>query len=108
MPLAGFYPAGAGITYAEKLPAPVVPPLPEHGAGSANRPAGRSDSSPAIVIPHGSVPYYQAGLYPLIVTSQTIPIIAVAPLFIILFGYGLMPKIVVALVCFLPAGRQYS
>ena len=48
-------------------------------------------------------PIIRQGLYPLIVTSQTIPIIAVAPLFIILFGYGLMPKIVVvALVCFFP------
>lgn len=48
-------------------------------------------------------PFIRQGLYPLIVTSQTIPIIAVAPLFIILFGYGLMPKIVVvALVCFFP------
>ncbi|MHB9096134.1 MAG: ABC transporter permease [Eubacteriales bacterium] len=42
-------------------------------------------------------------IYPLLVISQTIPIIAVAPLFIIWFGYGLAPKvIVVALVCFFP------
>lgn len=42
-------------------------------------------------------------VYPLLVISQTIPIIAVAPLFIIWFGYGLAPKImVVALVCFFP------
>ncbi|TDQ36741.1 ABC transporter permease [Aureibacillus halotolerans] len=42
-------------------------------------------------------------LYPPLVISQTIPIIAVAPLFMIWFGYGLTPKIiVVALVCFFP------
>ncbi|GAB4256719.1 ABC transporter permease [Thermincola ferriacetica] len=42
-------------------------------------------------------------VYPLLVISQTIPIIAVAPLFIIWFGYGLLPKVVVvALVCFFP------
>ncbi len=41
--------------------------------------------------------------YPLIVASQTIPIISVAPLFIIWFGYGILPKIiVVVLVCFFP------
>jgi ABC-type nitrate/sulfonate/bicarbonate transport system permease component len=42
-------------------------------------------------------------LYPLLVASQTIPIIAIAPLLIIWFGYGIMPKIiVVALICFFP------
>lgn len=42
-------------------------------------------------------------VYPLLVISQTIPIIAVAPLFFIWFGYGLAPKVlVVALVCFFP------
>jgi len=42
-------------------------------------------------------------LYPLLVASQTIPILAIAPLLIIWFGYGIMPKIiVVALICFFP------
>jgi len=42
-------------------------------------------------------------LYPILVISQTIPIIALAPLFIIWFGFGLLPKVlVVALVCFFP------
>ncbi|HWI54318.1 MAG TPA: ABC transporter permease, partial [Desulfobacteria bacterium] len=40
---------------------------------------------------------------PLLVISQTIPIIAVAPLFIIWLGYGMAPKVVVvSLVCFFP------
>ncbi|MBM7855542.1 ABC-type nitrate/sulfonate/bicarbonate transport system permease component [Desulfohalotomaculum tongense] len=48
-------------------------------------------------------PVLRQGIYPLLVISQTIPIISVAPLFIIWFGYGLLPKvIVVALVCFFP------
>ncbi|MFB2583241.1 ABC transporter permease [Herbiconiux sp. P15] len=43
------------------------------------------------------------GIMPLLVASQTIPIIAIAPLMIIWFGFGLLPKIlVVALVTFFP------
>lgn len=42
-------------------------------------------------------------LYPILVISQTIPIIALAPLFIIWFGFGVLPKIVIViLVCFFP------
>ena len=42
-------------------------------------------------------------LYPVLVASQTVPILALAPLLIIWFGYGILPKVVVvALVCFFP------
>jgi len=41
--------------------------------------------------------------YPYLVVSQTIPIIAVAPLIVLWFGYGIPAKIfVVVLVCFFP------
>lgn len=42
-------------------------------------------------------------LYPILVISQTIPTIAIAPLFIIWFGFGPMPKIIVVIItCFFP------
>jgi len=48
-------------------------------------------------------PLLRRTLYPLLVTSQTVPIIALAPLLIIWFGFGLLPKVlIVALVCFFP------
>jgi NitT/TauT family transport system permease protein/putative hydroxymethylpyrimidine transport system permease protein len=47
-------------------------------------------------------PVHEAA-YPLLVGSQAIPVVLVAPLFIIAFDYGLWPKVaIVALVCFFP------
>lgn len=45
----------------------------------------------------------ERAIYPLIIASQTIPMVALAPLLLIWFGYGLLPKVLVtALVCFFP------
>jgi putative hydroxymethylpyrimidine transport system permease protein len=41
--------------------------------------------------------------YPLVVASQTIPIIVIAPVLVIWFGFGTGPKLaIVALICFFP------
>lgn len=48
-------------------------------------------------------------VYPLLVTSQTIPIIALAPLMLIWFGFGILPKvIIVVLICFFPIAVSFS
>ena len=48
-------------------------------------------------------PWVRRAVYPLLVTSQTIPMIALAPLLLIWFGFDLGPKvIVVTLYCFFP------
>jgi putative hydroxymethylpyrimidine transport system permease protein len=42
-------------------------------------------------------------IYPILIGSQTIPIVVLAPILVILFGYGILPKLViVALICFFP------
>jgi putative hydroxymethylpyrimidine transport system permease protein len=42
-------------------------------------------------------------IYPILIGSQTIPIVALAPILVVLFGYGILPKLlVVALFCFFP------
>jgi ABC-type nitrate/sulfonate/bicarbonate transport system permease component len=48
-------------------------------------------------------PFLRRALYPLLVASQTVQILAIAPLLIIWFGFGLTPKIIiVVLICFFP------
>jgi putative hydroxymethylpyrimidine transport system permease protein len=42
-------------------------------------------------------------MYPILIGSQTIPIVVLAPILVILLGYGILPKLViVALICFFP------
>ena len=49
------------------------------------------------------VPAIRRALYPLLVGSQTLPILVVAPILILWFGFGLLPKvIVIVLLTFFP------
>ena len=48
-------------------------------------------------------PTLDRAIYPIIIASQTVPIPALAPLLLVWFGYGLLPKVLVtALVGFFP------
>ncbi len=45
----------------------------------------------------------QRALYPVLTASQSIPLVAIAPLLVVYLGFGIAPKLVIiALVCFFP------
>jgi len=49
------------------------------------------------------IPGVRAALTPLIIVTQNVPLIALGPLLIVWFGFGLMPKLILlVLVCFFP------
>ncbi len=55
----------------------------------------------ALIIDRSAI--LRRAIYPLLVASQTVPSIAYAPLLIIWFGFGILPKVLVVLVyCFFP------
>lgn len=48
-------------------------------------------------------PALRRALYPLLVGSQAVPVVIVAPLLVVWFGFGIAPKLaIIALVCFFP------
>ncbi len=48
-------------------------------------------------------------IYPILVVTQTVPMIVLAPIFVIYLGFGLLPKIVtVVLMCFFPIVVSFS
>ena len=52
-------------------------------------------------------PMIRRGLYPVLVVTQTVPMIVLAPIFIIYMGFGAAPKILtVVLMCFFPGGGE--
>ena len=54
-------------------------------------------------------PMIRQGLYPVLVVTQTVPMIVLAPIFIIYMGFGAAPKILtVVLMCFFPVAVSFS
>lgn len=57
----------------------------------------------AVAVAIAYSPIVERAVYPVVIASQAIPIIALAPILLIWFGYGLTPKIIViVLFCFFP------
>jgi putative hydroxymethylpyrimidine transport system permease protein len=47
--------------------------------------------------------HIRRGVYPLLIGSQTIPIVVIGPILAIIFGYNIVPKVLlVTLICFFP------
>ena len=52
--------------------------------------------------------FFHKAIYPVVVASQTIPTTAIAPLFVLWFGYGIWSKVLVTvLITFFPSPSQY-
>ncbi|WP_141430718.1 ABC transporter permease [Bacillus sp. 03113] len=48
-------------------------------------------------------PIIKKSIYPLMIVSQTVPTIAITPIIMIWFGFGMLPKVLlIVLVCFFP------
>ena len=54
-------------------------------------------------------PNLRRTIYPLLVVTQTVPVIVLAPIFIIYLGFGMAPKILtVVLMCFFPIAIPFA
>lgn len=56
-----------------------------------------------------AMPTFRKCIYPILVVTQTVPVIVLAPIFIIYMGFGYAPKILtVVLMCFFPIVVSFS
>lgn len=56
-----------------------------------------------------AMPLFKKSIYPILVVTQTVPVIVLAPIFIIYMGFGYAPKILtVVLMCFFPIVVSFS
>lgn len=91
--------ARAGWQSAHLLPAHLVTTVTESAVGLVVGAAVGVVLAVAIV----RAPLARRVLYPVLVVSQTVPMVVLAPLLLIWFGFGLTPKVVVvALIVFFP------
>ena len=91
--------AATAVESGHLLPAPLGTTLLETGLGLL---AGLVIGA-GVALLVVAVPFARRSVGPLLVASQTIPMIVLAPIFALVFGIGLVPKVVVvALVTFFP------
>lgn len=63
----------------------------------------------SVAIVMDAFPLVKSAVYPLLVVTQTVPAIVLAPIFIIYLGFGLAPKILtVVLMCFFPITVSFA
>lgn len=63
----------------------------------------------ALGLAMGYFEIFRRMVYPLFVVTQTVPMFVLAPLFILWFGFGILPKIVVVfMVCFFPIAVTFA
>lgn len=56
-----------------------------------------------------AAPLLHSTVYPLLVVTQTVPVIVLAPIFILYFGFGMVPKVLtVILMCFFPITISFA
>ena len=71
--------------------------------GAARAGASRSSAGVLFAVAMHLLRPLRDAAYPLLVGSQAIPIVVLAPLFVLAFDYGIGPKLaIVALICFFP------
>jgi NitT/TauT family transport system permease protein/putative hydroxymethylpyrimidine transport system permease protein len=57
----------------------------------------------ALAVAMHMVPSVETALRPLVVSSQAVPLPVIAPIIVLIFGFGLAPKVlIIALICFFP------
>lgn len=62
-----------------------------------------------IAVAMDAFPLFRTAVYPLLVVTQTVPVIVLAPIFIIYLGFGMAPKILtVVLMCFFPVTISFA
>lgn len=91
----------------EAASADVWPRLMEHTGATLRLTllgfAGGSAAGFALAALLHLVPGLRAGVYPLLVISQNVPVVVIGPLLTMWLGYGLLPKaLLVIMVCFFP------